>query len=66
MRKTSYQFYKNDEKMAKSGFLETKKRAIRQKKYQNDGYSKFLGHVSPTFDESSDPLVHKKHLGQLL
>jgi hypothetical protein len=47
-------------------FWKQKNVPLGKKKYQNDGYSKFLGHVSPTFDETSDPLVHKKHLGQLL
>ncbi len=32
------------------------------KKSKNDGFRKFLGHVSPTFDDSSDPLGHKKSL----
>jgi hypothetical protein len=41
-------------KWQKTGFSGTKNS-------KNDGLSKFLGHVSPTFDDSSDPLGHKKN-----
>ncbi len=44
----------------KTGFPGTKKRAIGQKITvfqkisKNDGFNKFLAHISPTFDDSSD------------
>ncbi len=54
----------------KTGFPGTKKRAIGQKIMffqkisKNDGFNKFLDHISPTFDDSSDSPGQKKHLGQ--
>jgi hypothetical protein len=61
MKKTRYQCYKNDKKWLKNRISGTKKCAIRQKIVffqnflKNDGFSKFLAHISPTFDDSSDP-----------
>ncbi len=58
-------------KWQKIGMLGNKKCVIRQiielfpKISKNNGFSKLLGHVSPTFDDSNDPLGNKKHLGQL-
>jgi hypothetical protein len=48
MRKTGYRFL-YDEKMVKTGFLETK----------NDRFIKFLGHVFPTFEDASDTPGHR-------
>ncbi len=68
--KNRFSIQKNDEKLAKTGFPGTKKRAIGQKITffqqisKNDGFNKFLAHISPTFDDSSDSPGQKKHLGQ--
>jgi hypothetical protein len=71
MRKTGFRFPKNDEKLAKkTGFPGTKKLAngqkimFIQKISKNDGFNKFLAHISPTFDDSNDSPGQKKHLGQ--
>jgi hypothetical protein len=41
-------------KWQKTGFSGTKKS-------KNARFIKFLGHVSPNFDDSNDPLGHKKN-----
>jgi hypothetical protein len=45
--------------MAKKQDFQEGKNAIRQK---INGFSKFLGHVSPIFDDASNPLGHKNTL----
>jgi hypothetical protein len=47
-------------KWQKAGFPETKKVRCKAK---NNGFSKTLDHISPTFDDSSDPPGQKKTLG---
>jgi hypothetical protein len=41
-----------------------KKSSFFKKISKNDGFNKFLAHISPTFDDSSDSPGQKKHLGQ--
>jgi hypothetical protein len=69
--KNRFLIQKNDEKLAKkTGFLGIKKLAIGQKITffqkisKNNGFNKFLAHISPTFDDFSDSPGQKKHLGQ--